>query len=55
MLRCCCTFLSSIPCIIVNVQKKRRLVEDFEKIPAVETGFTTAFRVSKQGREFALV
>lgn len=29
-------FLSSILCIIVNVQEKRRLVQDFEKIPAVE-------------------
>lgn len=40
----------SVPCTNVNVQEKKRLVQDLEKIPAVEqTGFTTAFRVSKKG------
>lgn len=44
-----CAFLSSVPCTNMNVQEKKRLVPDLGKIPEVEqTGFTTAFRVSKK-------
>lgn len=45
----CCKFLSSIFFTLVDVEEERRLVQDFGKDPPVEqTGFTTAFRVSKQ-------